>query len=190
MEKIKRLSKLFFNMVYISSFTFGGGFVIVSIMKKKFVDELHWIEEDEMLDYVAISQSSPGAIAVNCAILVGTKIGGFPGMLTAVAGTILPPIVILSVIAMFYKAFAENTYVNMMLRGMSAGVAAVVIDVAVSLCIKETSKKNVLNIILMAAAFIAAFVFKINVIYIIIVAAVIGLVGALINRKEKKNVID
>ena len=96
-------------MVYISSFTFGGGFVIVSIMKKKFVDELHLIDEDEMLDYVAISQSSPGAIAVNCAILVGRKIAGFVGMLVAVAGTILPPIVILTVISLFYNAFATNT---------------------------------------------------------------------------------
>ena len=174
-------------MVYISSFTFGGGFVIVSIMKKKFVDELHLIDEDEMLDYVAISQSSPGAIAVNCAILVGRKIAGFVGMLVAVAGTILPPIVILTVISLFYNAFATNTYVSMVLRGMSAGVAAVVIDVAVSLCIKETGKKNILNIILMVAAFIAAFRFKVNVIYIILVAAMIGLIGALINRREKKN---
>lgn len=75
----KPLLKLFFTMLYISTFTFGGGFVIVTLMKKKFVDEYKWIDDDEMLDLTAIAQSSPGAIAVNAAILVGYKIGGLLG---------------------------------------------------------------------------------------------------------------
>lgn len=74
----KPLLKLFFTMLYISAFTFGG-FVIVTLMKKKFVDEYKWIDDDEMLDLTAIAQSSPGAIAVNAAILVGYKIGGLLG---------------------------------------------------------------------------------------------------------------
>ena len=69
MEKRHRLWTLFTSMLYISAFTFGGGFVIVSLMQKKFVEELHWLEEDEMLDMVALAQASPGAIAVNGAIL-------------------------------------------------------------------------------------------------------------------------
>ena len=72
----KLLMKLFFDMLYISAFTFGGGFVIVSLMKKKFVDEYHWLDEEEMLDLTAMAQSSPGAIAVNAAILVGWRIAG------------------------------------------------------------------------------------------------------------------
>ena len=80
----KRLLTLFFSMLYISAFTFGGGFVIVTFMKRKFVDELHWIDEQEMLDMTALAQSSPGAIAVNAAILVGWKVGGFAGMAAAV----------------------------------------------------------------------------------------------------------
>ena len=104
----KTLLKLFWSTLCISAFTFGGGFVIITFMKKKFVDELHWIDEQEMLDFTALAQSSPGAIAVNAAILVGWRVSGFTGMLVAVLGTILPPMVILSIISFFYAVFATN----------------------------------------------------------------------------------
>lgn len=107
----KTLLKLFWSTLCISAFTFGGGFVIITFMKKKFVDELHWIDEQEMLDFTALAQSSPGAIAVNAAILVGWRVSGFTGMLVAVLGTILPPMVILSIISFFYAVFATNPYV-------------------------------------------------------------------------------
>ena len=87
----RRLWLLFSGMFYISAFTFGGGFVIVTFMKRKFVDTLHWLDEQEMLDFTALAQSSPGVIAVNAAILVGLKICGAAGMAAAVLGTILPP---------------------------------------------------------------------------------------------------
>ena len=73
-NRAARLCRLFFSTLYISSFTFGGGFVIVTLMKKKFVDELHWITEEEMLDMTALAESAPGAIAVNAAILVGWQV--------------------------------------------------------------------------------------------------------------------
>ena len=95
-NKKEVLLKLFVSTLYLSTFTFGGGYVIVTLMKKKFVDEYHWIEEDEMLDLIAIAQSSPGAIAVNGAIVVGYKLAGLAGALTAIAGTIIPPFVIIS----------------------------------------------------------------------------------------------
>ena len=84
MKKKSALWTLFFSTLYLSAFTFGGGYVIASLMKKKFVDEYHWIEEDEMLDLIAIAQSAPGAIAVNGAIVVGYKLAGLPGVLLPV----------------------------------------------------------------------------------------------------------
>ena len=78
------LSKLFISTLYLSAFTFGGGYVIVTLMKKKFVDQYHWIDDEEMLDLIAIAQSSPGAIAVNGAIVVGYKLAGIPGVLLCV----------------------------------------------------------------------------------------------------------
>ena len=90
-SKKMRLLKLFWSTLYLSAFTFGGGYVIVSLMKKKFVDELGWIDEEEMLDLVAIAQSTPGAIAVNGAIVVGYKLEGIIGVIAAIASsTVLP----------------------------------------------------------------------------------------------------
>ncbi|MCA5962703.1 chromate transporter [Blautia producta] len=180
------LLKLFFSTLYISSFTFGGGFVIVTFMKRKFVDELHWIDEQEMLDLAALAQSSPGAIAVNAAILVGWRVCGFAGMLTAVLGTILPPMLILSVISFFYAAFASNVYVALVLKGMQAGVAAVILDVVCGLGSNVFKEKSGLSIGIMAAAFAATFFFDVNVIYIILTAGIIGAGKALwIYRKGK-----
>lgn len=124
-----RLRKLFFETLYLSAFTFGGGYVIVSLLKKKFVDDLHWISEDEMLDLVAIAQSAPGPIAVNGAIVVGYKICGFPGILFSVLGAVIPPFLMLSVISLFYSAFRSNFMIHHMLSGMRCGVSAVIMSV-------------------------------------------------------------
>lgn len=185
-RKMKRgtLWKLFFSMLYISAFTFGGGFVIITFMKRKFVDELGWIDEQEMLDLTALAQSSPGAIAVNAAILVGWRVGGFPGMVTAVVGTVLPPITILSVISLFYAAFAANPYVALVLKGMQAGVAAVILDVVRGLGSNVVKTKSAIHMVVMAAAFLATFVYGVNVIYIILAAGLLGVVLAMVQRKK------
>lgn len=183
-SKGKLLVQLFFNMLYISAFTFGGGFVIVTFMKKKYVDELHWITEQEMLDMTALAQSSPGAIAVNAAILVGWHVAGFFGMLVSVIGTILPPMIILSVISVFYQAFAANRYVALTLKGMQAGVAAVILDVVCSLGGNVIRMKSWIHIVVLAAAFIATFFFGVNVIYIIMAAAVVGLGLAMYDKMK------
>ena len=88
----KILRTLFLSTLYLSTFTFGGGYVIVSLMKKDFVDARHWIDEEEMLDLVAIAQSAPGAIAVNGAIVVGYKLAGILGAFVAIFGTVIPPL--------------------------------------------------------------------------------------------------
>lgn len=174
-EKRKVLLQLFMSTLYISAFTFGGGFVIITFMKKKFVDELHWIDEEEMLDLAALAQSSPGAVAVNAAILVGWRMAGFAGMLTAVLGTIIPPVALLSVISFFYAAFASNYYISLFLKGMQAGVAAVILDVVCSLGAGVLKKRSWIHIIVMAAAFLATFIWNVNVIFIILAAAAVGI---------------
>lgn len=182
--KAQTLLKLFWSTLYISAFTFGGGFVIITFMKSKFVDELHWIEEDEMLDLAALAQSSPGAIAVNAAILVGWHVAGFAGMLAAVAGTILPPMVTLSVISVFYTAFASNVYVALVLKGMQAGVAAVILDVVCGLGANVIKLRRPVYLAIMAAAFIATVVFDVNVVYIILAAIIIGIILEVYSHKK------
>lgn len=169
------LLKLFFSTMYISAFTFGGGFVIITFMKKKFVDKLHWISDEEMLDIAAIAQSSPGAIAVNAAILIGWHMYGFLGMILSVAGTIIPPLFILSIVSLFYTAFSTNLYVSLLLKGMQAGIAAVILDAVFSLGTTVIQERKVLNDVLMLVAFVATFVFGINVIYIILLTALLGI---------------
>jgi chromate transporter len=185
-SRTRILLKLFLSTLYISAFTFGGGFVIITFMKSKFVDELHWINESEMLDMAALAQSSPGAIAVNAAILVGWRVAGFPGMLISVLGTILPPMCILSVISFFYAAFATNTIVALVLKGMQAGVAAVIMDVVFGLGRNVLKERSWSHTVIMAAAFIAVYFFNVNVILIILAAALWGVLTELGKWKKDK----
>lgn len=104
-SKKKKYKKLFCSTFKLSACTFGGGFVIIPLMKKKFVEELGWIEEQEMMDLTAIAQSSLGAIAVNASILVGYHVAGIPGALLTVLGTVLPPLGIISAISFFIRNF-------------------------------------------------------------------------------------
>lgn len=181
----KLLWEIFISTLYLSAFTFGGGYVIVTLMKNKFVDEKKWITEKEMLNFVAIAQSSPGAIAVNGAIVVGFKLAGSLGILASVLGTVIPPFVITSLISYFYEAFSSNIWISLMLEGMQSGVAAVVAAVSYQMAIDVVREKNKMLILMMIIAFIASAVFKINVIYIILTSIAIGLVQTFFrSRKE------
>ena len=186
-QKKGDLRTLFFTTLYISAFTFGGGFVIVTFMRRKFVEELGWIDEKEMLDFTALAESCPGAVAVNTAILVGWKICGPAGMIIAVLGTILPPMVIISVISLFYAAFAENIWVAAALRGMQSGVAAVILDVACDLGSGVLKEKSILSAIVLAAAFFCSFFLDVSVVWIILAAAAAGIVNLIILRRRSRH---
>ena len=168
------LRQLFFSTLYLSAFTFGGGYVIVTLLKKKFVDDLHWIDEDEMLDLVAIAQSSPGAIAVNGAIVVGYKLAGIPGVLVSVLGAILPPFIIITAISFFYNAFKSNFIVQAVLTGMKAGVSAVIISVVFDMASGIVKSKDMINLLIMVIVFIANYFLGVNVIWCILGAAAVG----------------
>ena len=178
--------KLFTSTFLLSAFTFGGGYVIVPLMKKKFVDKLNWIEEKEMLNMVAIAQSSPGPIAVNTSILVGYRMAGLPGAFLSTIGTVLPPLIILTIISFFYQSFKDSTVVHALLKGMQAGVAAVIIDVVIGMTGKVLKGKQAFSILMMLAAFIATFVFDINVIYIILICGFIGAISVIYGEKKRK----
>ena len=175
----ERLRKLFFSTLYLSAFTFGGGYVIVSLLKKKFVDELHWVEEEEMLDLVAIAQSSPGAIAVNGAIVIGYRLAGIPGVLVAVLGAVLPPFVILTVISLFYRAFQASFVVQAMLSGMKSGVSAVILSVVYDMMAGVVKEKDPLLWLVLLGSFLANYILGVNVVYIILCVILLGLLQTL-----------
>ena len=180
MIKDKKLYlKLFTSTFYLSAFTFGGGFVIIPLMKKKFVDDLKLIEQDEMLNLAAIAQSTPGAVAVNAAILLGYRVAGVIGAVISILGTVLPPLIIISIISLFYQAFRDNVIVNAVLNGMQAGVAAVIADVVIGLGGNITKEREVLPLLLMVLAFVATYFLKINVAFIILACGVIGAIKVL-----------
>lgn len=159
MNSLQKYKKLFFSTFKLSACTFGGGFVIIPLMRKKFVEELGWIQEDEMMDLVAIAQSSPGAIAVNASILVGYHVAGIPGAMLTVLGTVLPPLIIISIISMFYQAFRDNAFVNMAMAGMLCGVAALICDVVISMAKNILQEKRLLPVIVMLGSFISRSLF-------------------------------
>ncbi|MDO5732607.1 MAG: chromate transporter [Eubacteriales bacterium] len=183
--KMRLLLSLFFDMLYISSFTFGGGFVIITFMKNRFVHKRGFLSETEMLDLIAIAQASPGSIAVNAAILVGSQVAGIAGVAAAVIGTMIPPIAILSIISLFYQAFASNLYVARFLKGMQAGVAAVILDVVFCLAKSVFSFAKILDYLLAVGAFILVFFFKLNVIFVVLSGLVIGILRAIYIHRQR-----
>ena len=167
-------SRLFISTFIISAFTVGGGFVLIPLMKAKYVDEYGWMKENESLDLVSIAQSAPGAVAVNASIIMGYRLGGILGTFTALLATVLPPLITLTVVSYCYDAFATNPYVRMFLKGMQCGVTAILLDVVLGLLVKQVKKKLALPLLIMAGTFIASYFLKIDIMHIILVDAVIG----------------
>lgn len=182
----RRYAKLFLSTFKLSACTFGGGFVIIPLMRKRFVEELGWIEEQEMLDLTAIAQSSPGAIAVNASILVGYRVAGALGALLTVLGSILPPLIIISVISLFYQAFRDNAIVNMAMAGMLGGVAAVILDVVINMGRSILKQRRLLPLLVMLGSFAAVRFFSVNIIVIILVCGVIGGADSLHQERKRK----
>ena len=182
----KILWQLFKSTFVLSAFTFGGGFVIVSLMKKKFVEELGWLDESEMLDITAIAQSSPGPIPINASVILGYRMQGILGSIVAVVGTSIPPIAIISVISSFYVKFRESQIIGTALMVMRAGVAAVICDVVINLATNVIKTGQVLYIALMIIAFIMTYVLGISAITVILLCILVGIVNLILDIKNSK----
>ncbi len=180
-----KLWTLFKTMFVLSSCTFGGGFVIVSLMKQKFVEELKWLGEDEMLDVTAITQSSPGPLPVNASVIIGYRMAGVVGSLVAILGTILPPMIIISVISLFYEQFRSNKYIAVALQVMRAGVAAVIFDVVINLASNVVKTKRILYFVMMVVAFVATYFLDVSAMLVIFICLGIGFIDLAITMKRR-----
>lgn len=181
-----RLWTLFKTCFIISACTFGGGMVIISLLQKKFVEELGWIDQDEVMDLTAIAQSCPGVMAVNTSIMIGYRICGPLGAVITAVGTVLPPMIILSVISLFYTQFRSNPVVSVVLRGMQAGVAAVMLNVSVTMTQSVITGASRLTWIMLIAAAVAVLVFDADIILVLLVCGVIGGIHTWISMNQKK----
>ena len=186
----KILWQLFKSTFVLSAFTFGGGFVIVSLMKKNFVEEIKWLDESEMLDITAISQSSPGPIPINASVILGYRMQGVLGSIVAVLGTSIPPIAIISIISMFYVKFRESQIIATALMVMRAGVAAVICDVVINLAKNVIKTKSVLYISLMIIAFVMTYIMGISAMTVILLCVAVGFVNLLVEMKKSKKQVD
>ena len=168
--------ELFKSTFLISAFTLtvGGGFVIIPLLKAKYVDHYKWMSDKEALDLVSVAQSAPGVVAVNAAIIIGYRLAGYTGAAVTLLATVMPPLITLTVISYFYDAFAHNYYVQILLRGMQCGATALILDVGINLLQKELKKKLLLPCLIIFGTFIANYFFQVNIMYLILIDAVIG----------------
>jgi chromate transporter len=168
--------RLFFITIYISSVAFGGGYVVLGMLRQYFVKKYKWMTDDEMTVSIAIAQTAPGAIAGNAAMLVGYNIAGVFGAFITMTASIIPPLVIITIVSIFYNTIRDNIIVDNILRAMRAGVVAVIISISIDMIVNVTKKgKNITAIVIMASAFIASYFIKIQPIYIILIAALCGI---------------
>lgn len=176
---VKFYFKLFMSVFVISAFTVGGGYVIVPLMKKEYVDKLKWVKSEEMVDLIAIAQSSPGAMAVNTAVLVGYRTGGVLGAVIGALGAVVPPLISITLIYFAYAAFKENKIAYAFLSGVKIGVAAVIIDVVIGMVSSILKKRSILSIFILLISFLLVYFARVNVIIVIFGCILIGIINSL-----------
>ena len=166
MTKLKHYLWLASISLFISTFTFGGGYVVVPMIRKYYVEKKRLFSNDELMEMAAVAQSSPGAIAINLSVLAGKKVAGLPGVFINAICSIIPPLVILGLISNWYAAFAANVTVMAVLKGMQACVTALIIDIVIDMyqLIRQEKTLRLLRL-LVPISFVANAIFNLNVIY-------------------------
>ena len=172
---------------FISAFTFGGGYVVIPMIRKYFVTEKHLFSEDELMDMAAIAQSSPGAIAINLAVLAGFRSAGFSGAVLCGVSSVLPPFLILSVISTCYQVFRDLPVVAAVLKGMEAAVGALIVDIVFDMGAAVLKEKKPFFASLMPAAFAGSFLLGINVMVILLICVAACLVYYYLSAKRAVN---
>ena len=184
MKNYKKALSLFVTFFKIGLFTFGGGYAMIPLIQREIVENKKWISDDDILEIIAIAESTPGPIAINSATFVGFKVAGFWGSFCATFGVVLPSFVIILLISFLLKNFSDYKGVKYAFYGIRAGVLSLLCK-AVWTMYKKV-KKSAVGYILMALAFIAVAVFDINVLIVIVACAVTGLISALLQERRMK----
>ena len=173
--------------LYVSSVTFGGGYVVIPLLRRAYVEKKKLFTEDELMDMAAVAQSSPGAIAINLTGLCGYRVAGTLGTVICCVAAVTPPIVILTVISVLYDAFRSSQVIAAILKGMEAGVAAIMLDFVIDLCKPIFGKKNFLLSALVPAAFICSFFLQIHVALVLAISVILVIGEGLITRRRKSD---
>ena len=190
MENLKRILRLFLVFFKIGLFTFGGGYAMIAVMEREFVEKKGWINHEEFLDIIGIAESSPGPLAVNSATFIGYKYGKFFGALFATLGVVLPSFIIIFAISFFFEQFLALEYVGYAFRGIQACVAFLILSAGVKML--KHLKRNAFNVIMVSltvAAMILLELFAPNfsTIFLILIGGAIGLSVYLIGYFKLRN---
>lgn len=180
-EKLKRCFELFFAFFKIGAFTFGGGMAMLPFIEREVIEKKKWIDKDTLMDILVVSESTPGPIAINAATFVGTQTAGTLGSTFATLGVVLPSFIIILMLSFFLEAVWMNPVVQYALRGIRAGVLALLAKSLWGL-IKKCPKKA-FAYVMIALSFLAVAVFSVKVLIVIASAAAIGLAAFFISRK-------
>ncbi len=172
--------------LFISTFTFGGGYVVVPMVRRFFVWKKRYFTEEELMDMATVAQSAPGAIAINLSALAGYHVAGMTGVLISCIAAVLPPLLILSIVSAFYTAFISNTVVAAVLKGMEAGVAALMVDLVADMCAMIVKERSLFLTMMIPAAFLANFFLHINVALILIVCCFFCIVQVFRRKRGTK----
>lgn len=179
---MKELMNLFWSFCRIGGLTFGGGYAMLPMLQKEVVETHKWATEQELLDYYAVGQATPGIIAVNTATFIGYKEKGILGAIFATSGVVFPALIIIMSIAGFIDSFSDLNIVQHAFSGIRVAVGVLILNALVNLV--KGSVKDILGIILFVATFIISIVFNISVVYIVVASALIGIISDFINRKR------
>ncbi|EEH96469.1 chromate transporter [Clostridium tertium] len=171
---MNKIIEMFIAFFKIGAFTFGGGYAMIPLIEEEVVNNKKWLEKEEFMDVLVVSQSLPGALAVNCSIFLGYKIGGLIGAIMALLAVILPSFIIIIIIAAFFMQFRNNYYVNAAFKGITAAVPMLVLVGAISL--SKGLEKSTRTIVTIIVALIALTLFDIHPIIVIIVSAIYGVI--------------
>ena len=167
-KKWKLCAWLFGINFFLSAFTFGGGYVVVPMVRKYFVRKKELFSEEELVEMAATAQSSPGAIAINLSALAGYRTAGAAGAAVSCVSAVLPPLLILSAVSVWYDAFSSNPAVSAVLAGMQAGAAALMVDYVVDMIRIITGEHSRFLTLLAPACFAANFIFEIGAVWILL----------------------
>jgi chromate transporter len=180
---LKNLYLLFIKFFKIGAFTFGGGYAMISLIHNEVVDKMKWLSDDEMMRLSVIAESTPGVLAINTATFTGYKIAGFWGSAAATLGVTVPSVIVICVISLFFDAFKSLKYVAYAFNGIRAGVILLIIDAARKL--NKKNKKDMFYFVIVALTIAAKLFTGIDVIYILIAAAVLGIAYSFIFPKKE-----
>ena len=175
---------LFFTFFKIGLTTFGGGYAMIPVMQREFAEKKKWVSEEEMTEMIAISESTPGPLAINAATFIGNRTAGFAGAFFSTLGVILPSFFIILIISLFLDVIKENRIVEYAFFGLRAGVLALFIKALFIMA--KNAPRNALSYCIIAGAFTAEVIFGINTINIIIASAAVGIAAMLITNNVRR----